>query len=159
MQIFESSIIVEILLLLFILLFAILGYTNKFISEFQKTANLLLSILLSKFIGGYFIDSNSFYIIFILSLVASNILIAFTIDIVVYNLNIVKIDKKADRFIGALLGIFKSFMIIALIIFMFQSILEEFKLDQNINLKARESYIYSFCEQLKDLILFKVKNN
>ena len=43
--------------------------------------------------------------------------------------------------------------------FMFQSILEEFKLDQNINLKARESYIYSFCEQLNDLILFKVKNN
>ena len=156
MQFFESYIIIEISLLLLILVFALLGYVNKFISEFQKTTNLFLSILLSKLVAGYFIDTNSFYLIFIISLISLNILIGFSIDMIVYNLNIIKIDEKADKLIGASLGVIKGLLIIALIIFIFQSILAEFQIDNNINIKVRQSYIYSFTEYIKNVILFKV---
>ena len=156
MQFFESYIIIEISLLLLILVFALLGYVNKFISEFQKTTNLFLSILLSKLVAGYFIDTNSFYLIFIISLISANILIGFSIDMIVYNLNIIKIDENVDEIIGATLGIIKGLLIITLIIFIFESILTEFHIDNNINIKVRQSYIYSFSEYIKNVILFKV---
>ena len=117
---------IDLTLSLFIIAIAIFGIKNGCIIEIKKTSNLLLSIILSKILITYTPIINIqgqliISIIFFSSLALLLFVIGFIIDMGIYRLPLIKIDKEVDKAGGGIVAIIKSLLIICIFIFAFQT--------------------------------------
>ena len=144
---------ISIVLLLFILF--LIGFKNGIIDEFKKTINLFLSIISTQFILAYLPNSilqNEFmlFIVFIFLLIVLIYSLGFIMNIIIYNLDSVKIEKNIDKIIGGAFAPIRGFFIIVLLIIAFNMfpIQKSFKdrLTEKLN---NDSYLFKSANDLK----------
>lgn len=120
----------DILLIVFLIITALLGCRNGIIIEFKKTVSLTSSLILSNIIikqladKFYFLKSGTdifylttFLVIFVLIILA----VSFIIDMIIEESEEFMIDYYANLGIGALLGAIRGMLLIALILFIFDT--------------------------------------
>ena len=151
----NSPLIIDISFIVFLMILSLLGIRNGFISEFQKLLNLFISVLIANFITPYFIETftYNYYVLFYIILLFTIFIIGFIIDTTIYNINIVKLDKRSDKLAGFFLGGVKGMLILMLIIYGSHLIPLQQTIKSNIHNKMKSSNIYSVCEKLNSIIL------
>ena len=120
----------DILLIVFLIITALLGCRNGIIIEFKKTVSLTSSLILSNIIikqltdKFYFLKSGTdifylttFLVIFVLIILA----VSFIIDMIIEESEEFMIDYYANLGLGALIGVVRGMLLIALILFIFDT--------------------------------------
>ena len=153
----------DILLVCFLIITALLGIKNGIIIEAKKTISLTSSLVLSNIIvkqlsnSFYFLKSgvdifylSTFLIIFILIILA----ISFAIDMIIEESEEFIIDRYANIGIGALIGFVRGTIIIALVLFIFDTTpIEETAKESIYNKIQTKSILFSKFTDFKNIIL------
>ena len=142
-------------LIIFIILLGILafGIKNGFLIELKKTINLFISAIVTKTITYYLQEfqlithETSSFLYFII-LIVLLFLIGFTLDLIIYKIPQISIEKNLDKVLGSLLSILKGLIIIAILIGVFEST----PIQNNIKEKV-------FSKATSDSILFKISHS
>ena len=120
----------DILLIVFLIITALLGCRNGIIIEFKKTVSLTSSLILSNIIikqladKFYFLKSGTdifylttFLVIFVLIILA----VSFIIDMIIEESEEFMIDYYANLGLGALIGVVRGMLLIVLILWVTSS--------------------------------------
>lgn len=150
---------IDLTISLIILVIIAFGFNNGFIIELKKTINLFLSLFLAKIITQFFLlnnflgIANSIYLIILL--IVFLFIIGFLLDIAIINLPNIHIDKYADKLIASLLSIIKGFLIISIVLFMFNSSPIQKNIKEKIYLKASSKSIsFKICKNIQELLTY-----
>tara|TARA_B100000029_G_scaffold333458_1_gene325630 strand:+ start:639 stop:1109 length:471 start_codon:yes stop_codon:yes gene_type:complete len=150
---------IDLTISLIILVIIAFGFNNGFIIELKKTINLFLSLFLAKIITQFFLlnnflgIANSVYLIILL--IVFLFIIGFLLDIAIINLPNIHIDKYADKLIASLLSIIKGFLIISIVLFMFNSSPIQKNIKEKIYLKASSKSIsFKICKNIQELLTY-----
>tara|TARA_Y100000588_G_scaffold393486_1_gene509720 strand:- start:3061 stop:3531 length:471 start_codon:yes stop_codon:yes gene_type:complete len=150
---------IDLTISLIILVIIAFGFNNGFIIELKKTINLFLSLFLAKIITQFFLlnnflgIANSVYLIILL--IVFLFIIGFLLDIAIINLPSIHIDKYADKLIASLLSIIKGFLIISIVLFMFNSSPIQKNIKEKIYLKASSKSIsFKICKNIQELLTY-----
>ena len=92
-------------------------------------------------------------ILFLIIFLFLTFLIGFIIDLILYKINVVKIDSNADNLLGFILGTLISFLLISVLFLCFQLIPIQETARNEISSRANESTLYTFCNNIKYLLL------
>ena len=154
-MLFTQPIFLDIAFCIFIFIFSLFGFKNGFIKEFQKCLTIFISILASKFIMSFFVGDDLFLnrIYFLCLFILLIFLIGFIIDLILYNIDVIKIDNKSNQLIGFILGTLKSFLIISILLFSIQIIPLHDSTKMEMSEKAEKSSMFTFCKGIQNFIL------
>ena len=148
---------ISIFLLLSIMILS--GIKNGIIDEFKKTINLFLSIIstniILSFLPGPF-TNNEFIILisFISILIALIYFLGFIMNIIIYNLDNIKIEKNIDKFLGGIFGPIRGLLIIIICIVAFNLFPIQNSLKDRIVLKLNnDSILFNLTNDVKKFIL------
>jgi len=138
---------------LFLITVSIIGFNNGIINEFKKCINIFLSIIISQYVIDLFpsnVLSNKFlfFIFFICILIFLIYLFGFILNIIIYNLDSVKIEKTIDKFSGGACGIIRGIFILILFIISF----DLFPIQDSLKVRL-------INKLNNDSILFEIVNN
>ena len=137
----------------------LLGIKNGFIVELKKIINLLFSLLLThltiKYVIKLYVQSDMIiFVLYTLIFVFLILLIGFFIDIAIENLPSLTIDINVNRFIGLLIGIVKSLILIATILFFINLLPIQEDIKNKFFIKANEgSALFKMCNSLQSFII------
>ena len=137
----------------------LLGIKNGFIVELKKIINLLFSLLLThltiKYVIKLYVQSDIIiFVLYTLIFVFLILLIGFFIDIAIENLPSLTIDINVNRFIGLLIGIVKSLILIATILFFINLLPIQEDIKNKFFIKASEgSALFKMCNSLQSFII------
>ena len=150
---------IDLTIALLILVIVAFGIKNGFIIELKKIINLFLSLFLSKLVVqflplNYYLGiPNSIYFLSLFVLLL--FLIGFLLDLAIINLPNVYIDKYVDKLIASLLCIIKGFLIISIILFMFNNAPIQSHIKEKIFLKASSKSIsFKICKNIQELFTY-----
>jgi len=150
---------IDISIFLMLSIMTLIGIKNGIIDEFKKTTNLFLSIILSNFILAYisksFFDTSFMQLfIYIIILIIFVYTIGFIMNLIIYNLDSVKIDTNINKFLGGLLAPVRAMFIIIICItaFNFFPINESFK-NKIISRLNNDSILFNFSNDVKKFLL------
>jgi len=154
-MLFTQPIFLDIAFCIFILIFSLFGFKNGFIKEFQKCLTIFISILTSSFVMSFFIGDDLFLnrIYFLCLFILLIFIIGFIIDLILYNIDVIKIDDKSNQLIGFVLGTLKSFLLISILLFGIQIIPLHDSTKMKISEKAEKSSMFTFCKGIQNFIL------
>ena len=154
----------DILIVVFVLSIAAIGYNNGFMKNIGKLINIIFSsVLANLLIANLALQFNflrqsssvvylSNYILVFLTLL---FLIGFITEFILQQIDEIDIDKYVDIGISIIIGIMKGFVYIALILFIFDSTpIQKQSKDLIYNKIEKESFLSKPCNNLKE-ILFK----
>jgi len=148
---------ISIFLLLSIMILS--GIKNGIIDEFKKTINLFLSIKSTNIILSFLPDpftNNEFIILisFISILIALIYFLGFIMNIIIYNLDNIKIEKNIDKFLGGIFGPIRGLLIIIICIVAFNLFPIQNSLKDRIVLKLNnDSILFNLTNDVKKFIL------
>ena len=148
---------ISIFLLLSIMILS--GIKNGIIDEFKKTINLFLSIISTNIILSFLPDpftNNEFIILisFISILIALIYFLGFIMNIIIYNLDNIKIEKNIDKFLGGIFGPIRGLLIIIICIVAFNLFPIQNSLKDRIVLKLNnDSILFNLTNDVKKFIL------
>ncbi len=155
----------DILLIVFLIITALLGCKNGVVIEFKKTISLLSSLTLSNIIikqlanKFYFLKSgvdifylSTFLIIFILIILA----ISFIIDMIIDDSEEFMIDYYTNLGFGGIIGFIRGVILITLVLFVFDTTPIEQNSKENFYNKINsKSILFKNFIDLKNIILKK----
>ena len=154
----------DIFLVIFSILFGLLGIKNGIISESKKTISLLCAIILTNIITVnlskqlYFLNNRTDVMslgVFLIILTLNVLLLGFILDFVIEQIDDLNINKYANYLIGCTLGIIKGIILTALLIFIFDSTPVDNQYKDIVYQKIeKESLLFKQYNNLKS-ILFK----
>jgi uncharacterized membrane protein required for colicin V production len=152
----------DIIILTILLVFTVFGLKNKFIRTIKTTSNLIVSLILSNLLidnmkimnmishQSDILELGIFIIIFIML----SLLIGFLLDFAIYQLEEPELDPIADKVLGSLVGLVKGFVVIALLIFIFDTTPLTVEMKDKITTKiSNESFFFAPCNNLKSILL------
>ena len=155
----------DILLIVFLIITALLGCKNGVVIEFKKTISLISSLTLSNIIikqlanKFYFLKSgvdifylSTFLIIFILIILA----ISFIIDMIIDDSEEFMIDYYTNLGFGGIIGFIRGVILITLVLFVFDTTPIEQNSKENFYNKINsKSILFKNFIDLKNIILKK----
>jgi len=155
----------DILLVAFLIITALIGFKNGIIIESKKTASLIGSVVLSNIVikqlanKFYFLKSgvdifylSTFLIIFIIIILT----ISFLIDMIIEESDEFIIDKYTNISVGALIGIIRGAFTISLILYIFDTTpIDQASKESIYNKIQGKSILFEKFNSLKDVILKK----
>ena len=155
----------DIIIFIILLLFTLLGLNSRFIKTMKTTVNLVVSIILSSFILENTKNQFNIYLLenpilnlfsFLIIVIILSLLIGFLLDFAVYQIEDPELDPNADRVLGALVGLVRGFVMIALMIFIFDTTPLTTEMKTKITRKVEiESFFFKPCNSLKEILLKK----
>ena len=155
----------DIAILKILFFFAFNGFRNGFIEEIGKLISLISGFICASKFHHLLIPYITNYIESETLQITSTYLIKIIITIIIVTI-IIKILQKfieliflgwLNRLLGLLLCLLKGFLVIGLLIFIFQAI--PFKLNGNETIQQKfekESVMYQICNQVKELIILTI---
>ena len=155
----------DILLIAFLIITALLGCKNGIVMEFKKTISLLISLTLSNIIikqlsnKFYFLKSgvdifylSTFLIIFVLII----LVISFIIDMIIDDSEEFMIDYYANLGLGGIIGFIRGIILITLILFIFDTTpIEQNSKEIFYNKRNSKSILFEKFIDFKNIILKK----
>ena len=149
---------IDISILLFTFILFIVGFNNGVISEFKKSINIFLSIIISQY-AVYLLPQNMlsnnfmFFISFIFIFIFFIYLFGFILNTIIYNLDSVKIDQNIDKVLGGVFGVVRGLFILILFIisFNFFPIQDSLK-NKLINKLNNDSILFKVVHNTKNFI-------
>ena len=155
----------DILLVAFLIVTALIGFKNGIIVESKKTVSFIGSVVLSNIIikqlanKFYFLKSgvdifylSTFLVVFIIIILT----ISFLIDMIIEESDEFIIDRYTNISVGALIGIIRGAITVALILFIFDTTpIDEVSKESIYNKIQGKSILFEKFTSLKDIILKK----
>ena len=155
----------DIIIFIILLLFTLSGLNSQFIKTIKSTVNLVVSIILSNFILESTKNQFNIYLLenpilnlfsFLIIVIILSLLIGFLLDFAIYQIEDPELDPNADRVLGALVGLVRGFVMIALMIFIFDTTPLTTEIKNKITRKVEiESFFFKPCNSLKEILLKK----
>ena len=153
----------DIIIFIILLLFTLSGLNSRFIKTIKTTVNLVISIILSNFILESTKNQFNIYLLenpilnlfsFLIIIIIFSLLIGFLLDFAIYQIEDPELDPNADRVLGALVGLVRGFVMIALMIFIFDTTPLTTEMKTKITRKVElESFFFKPCNSLKEILL------
>ena len=154
---------IDILIIVFVLIISFTTYNDGFIKNISKTINLVASIILSNLIISslsvqipylkktydIFYLSTYFLIFIILML-----LLGFIFELIIEQLESFNVSKSLDISVGITTGIMKGFILITILIFIFDAIPSMSNESRNVmyNKFESKSILFKPCNNLKEIL-------
>ena len=154
---------IDIIIIVFIFFISLIGYKNAYTRNISKIFNLLISIILTNLIlsnlstqflflrnSQDFIFLSLYLIIFIIFMT----LIGFIGELIIEQINEIKIELYLDRGISIIIGIIKGFVLISFLIFIFDMIPYLSTESRNTVYTKFEtkSFLFKPCNNLKEIL-------
>ena len=150
---------IDISIALLLSIMIIIGIKNGIIDEFKKTINFFLSIICTKFIVSYLSNSllnNNFMqlIAFIIILIMLLYILGFIINMIIYNLDSIKIEKNINKTLGGMFGSVRGLLIIVMCIVAFKMFpIQESQKDRLLLKLNNDSILFNFSNNIKQFLL------
>lgn len=150
---------IDISIALLLSIMIIIGIKNGIIDEFKKTINFFLSIICTKFIVSYlsnsFLNNNFIQLIaFIIILIMLLYVLGFIINMIIYNLDSVKIEKNINKTLGGMFGPIRGLLIIVMCIVAFKMFpIQESQKDRLLLKLNNDSILFNFSNNIKQFLL------
>ena len=155
----------DIIIFIILLLFTLLGLNSRFIKTIKTTVNLVVSIIISNFILESTKNQFNIHLLenpilnlfsFLIIVIILSLLIGFLLDFAIYQIEDPELDPNADRVLGTLVGLVRGFVMIALMIFIFDTTPLTTEMKTKITRKVEiESFFFKPCNSLKEILLKK----
>ena len=122
---------IDILIVIFVLILSFSTYYDGLIKNISKTINLLISIILTNLVitnlstQVYYLKKTSdiFYLsTYLLIFIILMLLLGFIFELIIEQLDSLKISKVLDISMGMTIGVIKGFILITFLIFIFDTI-------------------------------------
>ena len=134
-----------------------------FIKTVKTTSNLIISIILAHLLlENFTINIAVFYhqnsilnlFTFMFFVIILSLLIGFLFDFAIYQLEDPELDPIADKVLGTLIGLVRGFVMVALLIFIFDTTPLTLEMKDKITNKIEtESFFFKPCNNLKNILL------
>ena len=148
---------ISIFLLLSVMILS--GIKNGVIDEFKKTINLFLSIISTNIILSFLpntFKNNEFVILisFTSILIVLVYFLGFIMNLIIYNLDNIKIEKNIDKFLGGIFGPVRGLFIIIICIVAFNLFPIQNSMKDRIILKLNnDSILFNITNDVKKFLL------
>jgi len=157
---------IDILIVIFVLILSFSTYNDGLIKNISKTINLLISIILTNLVitnlstQVYYLKKTSdiFYLsTYLLIFIILMLLLGFIFELIIEQLDSLKISKVLDISMGMTIGVIKGFILITFLIFIFDTIPSISQKSRNTiyNKFESNSILFKPCNNLKEILFNK----